>query len=657
MRRHLPAAALLFTVAFLVRWWFLSGLVLGDDAQEFSVIQRVLTGGPNLHEQLQLRFAGWGLNWLFAYLFGLSETTILLPTWILSSTFGILAYALLVPGYGSGRAFVAGLAVATAPFEVVLGTVRTNDLYLAWTLALGFVLLVRLEHRPVLQGVLVALCLWLGFYVKLWAVYALPGLALYYAAGRRWRGAVAFAIASVVVHGATCAYWWWTLGTPIPFIESHAANYPVAMGDLGRELAHYPRMLFVGSEFGTTLFGIVPYLLVVLLATKALSRASGRFDRLDALLAGFYGSFFLLLEFFPNGFSLDAYYTVPRIFRYLAPLSFPMATHVAKLLLDRTRDDRPVGVTAIFVPLVALNLVGAANATGPGRVYREALFRVVHAIERAAPPKIVADTTVGYWLRMLVLDPEEVRTEVANPEGIYGAKDCEAWLRDQQPSFPAGTLLVTGLSGYVHYGAHRDGFRLTLFETPLDPGWELVGDYGLLTYLPQPEPARLWRWKNSPAVVTGELRAEDVSSLAGITDPNVLWTDGMARYDRKDYPGARPYFRKLMREYPGKAEDAMFFYAASFFRESKWMRAQREFKRLIGRFPKGRWTAGAQWHVAVCDLRMGHVARARARLEWILRRYPNDQGTVQLARDELDRLRRRRGGVLLDLWERLVGRS
>jgi TolA-binding protein len=112
-----------------------------------------------------------------------------------------------------------------------------------------------------------------------------------------------------------------------------------------------------------------------------------------------------------------------------------------------------------------------------------------------------------------------------------------------------------------------------------------------------------------------------------------------------------------MRQYPGKAEDAMFFYAASFFRESKWLRAQREFKRLIGRFPNGRWAAGAQWHVAVCDLRMGHVARGRARLEWILRRYPNDKGTVQLARDELEQLRRRRGGVLLDLWDRLLGRS
>ena len=73
----------------------------------------------------------------------------------------------------------------------------------------------------------------------------------------------------------------------------------------------------------------------------SLSTLRRRLDRADRLLLGFWGIVFLLIEFFPNGFTFDRYYTVPRIFRYLAPISFPVALHAAKLLLDVTRGWGP----------------------------------------------------------------------------------------------------------------------------------------------------------------------------------------------------------------------------------------------------------------------------------------------------------------------------
>jgi Dolichyl-phosphate-mannose-protein mannosyltransferase len=380
VRRHLPAVLGIFGIALAIRVWLLQGLILGDDAQEFGVLQHVLANGPDLRDQLQVRFGGWVLNYVICGLLGVSETTVILPSMLLSSALAALAYVLLVHWrYERWRAALGALLVATAPFEVMLGTCRTNDLVLGGTLAFGFAALVLLESRPLLQGVLVALALWFGFYVKLWAVYVLPGLGLYALVGRRWRAAASFVVTSAVVHGATIAYWKVRLGSYTPFIDVHAANFAVPAKDLLLEWSRYVHMIFVGSEFGTTLWGVVPWLLVLLMVVRT---AMGRLDRADGLLLGYWGLFFLLIEFFPNGFTFDRYYSVPRIFRYLAPLSFPIALHAAKLTLDATRSWRPAWTALAVVVVLSANLLGSIDATEPGRVYRDSLHRVVRAIEQ-----------------------------------------------------------------------------------------------------------------------------------------------------------------------------------------------------------------------------------------------------------------------------------
>jgi hypothetical protein len=648
-RLHVVAAAGIFAVAVAVRWWLLCGFILGDDAQEFGTLQQVLAQGPDFRDQLNVRVGGWLPNYVAAALLGLSETTILLPTLLLSSSFGVLGHRLLLHwGYGPARAFAGGLLVATAPFEVVLGTFRANDLYLAGALGIGFVLLVLLERRPLLQGVAVALALWFGFYVKLWAVFALPLLVLYAAAGRRGRAAAAFVATSVVLHGASLLFWKAKLGIYLPFVASHAANYPVAPHRLLAEWAKYPYMIFVGSEFRTTLFGVVPWVLAILLAVRVVR---GRLDRADGLLLGFWGGLLLLIEFFPAGFSLDGYYTVPRIFRYLAPVSFPLALHAAKLVLDATRDWRPAWTMAAVALLLALNLLGALDATWPGRVHRRALLAVVGEIERLAPPRVVAEDMVGYWLQALYLDPVVVETQVTTPPDIYPARDCEKWIRDAAPTWPTGTLLVTGLANYVHYGAHTEGFRLTQFERPLDDRWELVGAYGPVSYLPQPEEARLWR------LVRGAGPPPLVRDDPPPAEPQAVERRhfaGMAAFDAQNYRTARAHFRVVMDAGTPDAPNAAFFYAASFFREESWDRAAREFKRLIRRFPQSSWVPAAHWHVAICDLRRGRTRRALAGFRAVVRRFPQDGITVENARIELRRMARRRG-LLGNLVARLAG--
>ena len=508
---HLTRALIIVACAFAVRRFFFCGFILGDDAQDFSMIKNIFLFRVDVTDQYHLRFGGWFFNYLFFKLFGISETTFFLPTWLLSSSLAAAAYALLVRwGYGATHAFLGGLFVASAPFEVLIGTVRANDLFLAVALVTGVLSLVFLDRRPALQGGVLALCFWFGLYVKVWAVYFLPGLFLYYVVGalreKAWRGPSSFFVVSLLLHGVTSLYWKNTIGIFFPFIMYHPPTYPVAAQSLGAVFSFYPSMLFKGSEFGTTLFGVIPYLWVLLLSGKAIGMLLPRLrlnelklDRVDVGLLLVYGSFFLFLNFFPNSFTFDRYYSIQRIFRYMTPLSFPMTLHVAKMLCDVLRLRRTLPVWngaavpyALFALLIVLNLLQANAATQPGREYRHAFEAMLSDVRAERPVKLLAESWMGFFLRSLYLSDLAGQIPMLS-SGVNSAKEYEAWLEAQQASLPVGSMLVTGLGGYVHYGTHFDGFKLNQFSRPLHANWKLVREYGPLGHLPVPESACLWR--------------------------------------------------------------------------------------------------------------------------------------------------------------------
>src|SRR3989442_10832675 len=259
----LPAAILAWACA--LRVMLFSGFVLCDDRQELWTALHVFAHGPVWSDQFQLRFGTWLFNVAAFKLFGISEFAFFVPTVLMSASLSVVGYAILLRwGYALLPAFAAALMIAAAPFEILMGTVHANDVILAWVVGLAVDALAVLDERPVYQGLAVALFGWLGFYVKLWVVYFLPALGIHYLVEAwrrgRWRGGVVFALASLVLHGATCAFWKRRTGYWLPFIWYHAATYPVEPGDLARVLRIYPDQLLHGSELGTTLFGSVPYL-------------------------------------------------------------------------------------------------------------------------------------------------------------------------------------------------------------------------------------------------------------------------------------------------------------------------------------------------------------------------------------------------------------
>lgn len=644
---HVAAGGGLFLLGLALRLHFFCGFVLGDDPIEFAALVGINRNGPTWTDQLHVRFGGWILNVAALKLFGVSESTLFLPTWVVSSAIPVIAYALLVAcGYGAGSAVLAGALVATAPFEVLMGAVRSNDLFLALSVALGCLVLLRYADRPVLQGVLLALCFWFGFYVKLWAVYFLPPLGVYYLRCRAWRAAASFAVAAAVVHGATLLFWKSRLGEFFPFLTNHAATYPIPRADLPRLFMDYPKIVFVGSDIGTTLFGMVPYLLLALLALKIVARwlppslrssdvtDFARWDRLDVLLLTVYAVFFVLLDLVPNGFKFDQYYSAPRIFRYLVPLSFAVSLHAAKMLLDLTAALLPrrrwVPVT-IFVALAIVNLAQTVAATAPARDYRRTLLAIRDDVRLAGPPMVVAESVVAEWLKNLYLT--DSKTRIMTAYHTYPAHEYELWLAKTQPQMPDGSMLITGLSGYVFYGAQQDGLRLRLFTQPLSPQWSVYKNYGFMSHLP--DPAVLWRLSASAA--RPEAAPEEPPLPVTGDTADRLFTNGMTHFDANEYPAARAHFKAIIDRFPHSAaiDDARYFYAVTFFREQRWQEARAAFQTLIASNPTGRWAAAGYYHMGRCDLELRHTDEARAELEFVLATFPSDANTCNMARDAL----------------------
>ena len=644
----LPAA--IFAWACWLRVHFFAGFILCDDAQELATVRHVLAHGPSLNDQFHLRFGVWLFNVLAFRLLGVSETSFFLPTVLMSASFAPLGFCILRRwGYGALPAALAGIVIASAPFEVLTGTLRANDVILAWLLGLAL-LAYATRARPVLQGIVGAALLWLGFYVKLWVIYVLPVLGVYYLDEvwrlRRWRGAVSFTAASLLLHAATCVAWKRLTVDFVPFIHSHAATYPVPHSDLARVLRIYPDFVFRGSEFGTTLFGSVPYVLLALLAAKAVAtlvrRGPFRLDARDGWLFAYYMSFFLILEFFPNSFVFDQYYSAPRIFRYLAPISFPLALHLGKLLLDvaRIQIGRVPGLAVAAVlalGMAAVSIRQTAEAARPGLAYRRALLAAVEDIRAARPPRLVTEAWLSFFLDAVYLPSGPRATPIWN---TYPARQYEEWLRSHQDGFPDGTMLLTGIGSCVHYGAHGDGFRLRQFQAPLDPAWKRVKEYGVLDYLPVPEPVTLWRLSRSAAPAARSPTAVDLGP-----GPDGLFREGMAGFDRGDCPAARPLFAAVVEHFPDApaAPDALYFHTVCAFRAGEWEDTIAGFERLEQEYPRSRWTGGAWYHIGVAQAALGQPAEARASLEYVREHFPGDVYLVRLATEQLEALDARPG--------------
>ena len=633
MASSLRAAAmvLLFGLALLLRVRFHAGFILGDDAEELQLIRSLVENGLSFEGHLRYRFPMWVFNYAAQLVFGNNEAAFFLPTWLLSSLLPVLAaLTLRAAGYGLPAALFAGLFVALSPFEVLIGALRANDLFVEFFLACAFWAFVRFERRPAAQGAGTALALWLAFYAKLWSLFLYPVVGTYYllrlVRTREVRGFAAFLAASLVLHAAACAFWRVNTGSWVPFLEHLSATYPVAPDQLGTLFLDYPRAIFVGSEHGNTLFGLVPYLVVGALGLTvfarrlpALAARAPRLalDRYDVWLLCSCLVFFGLLEFFPNNFTFDRYYSVPRIFRYLAPLSYGLSLLAAKLLLDLAPlVPARLGLRRIAALGVLVLLAGGAlRALAPGRSHHAEIAALREELQTSCPPLVLLEMRQAIFFRELHLREACPDSQVPPPPAISQAREYQVWLQTLQPELPHGAMLVTGLIQWVYYACHTCGFRLGLFEGTLDPRWILVRELAPVDFDAAREPVRLWRWSGWPA--SPQEGAPPVPALG----PQQLFDRGIERFDAQDYPGTRAWMGALLARFPGHAlsDQATYFEAVTYWREQDPHRTIREFESLLARFPYSRLRRAAYFHIALSHRTLGHYGDAKEAFEATVR--------------------------------------
>ncbi|TFG91381.1 MAG: tetratricopeptide repeat protein [Myxococcales bacterium] len=595
------------------------------------MIRSLMEDGPSFEGHLRYRFPMWVFNYLAQLGFGNHEATFFLPTWLLSSLLPVLAYGTLrAAGYGLAGSLFAGAFVALSPFEVLIGALRANDLFVEFFLACAFWSFVRFERAPRSQGASVALALWLAFYAKLWSLFLYPVVGVHYLVRlvreRDGRGLVAFVGTSLVLHAAACAFWRGTTNTWTPFLEHLSATYPVSADQLSTLFLEYPRAIFVGSEHGNTLFGLVPYLLVGGLGLSifgrrvpALAARAPRIalDRYDVWLLCSCLVFFGLLELFPNNFTFDRYYSVPRIFRYLAPLSFGLSLFAAKLLVDLGQlvparlGLRWIAALGVLVLLAS----GTLEAVAPGRSHHARVAALREELRTSCPPVVMLELRQAIFFRELHLRVACPGSVVLRPPGIHQTRDYERWLQELEPRLPTGAVLVTGLIQFVYYACYICGPRLSHFEAALDPRWSLVRELAPVGFDPAREPVRLWRWSGRPLSAEGEV--VPVPALA----PPQLFERGIERFDAQDYPGTRAWMRALLDRFPGHAleSDAAYFVAVTYWRERDPQRTSGEFEAFLAQFPSSRLRRAAHYHIGLSHRMLGHYAAAKAAFEATVR--------------------------------------
>lgn len=505
------AAAALLAAALAVRYACYQGIILGDDVLILMLVDLKLWDLSWRPDQLHLRFGMWGPYYLARALLGRGDFATALPNVLGSALLAPVTYAIFrSSGTDRARAFFAGLFIATAPFEVVIGGATfATDLFLTFFLACGYLIWQFRARTPKSAAAGLAVALWLAFFNKLWAIFVLPAMSMAFLRDLLRRSNLAFwtclALWSVILHTAMALTFKLAIGSYFPWATMLAGFFGVPWGEAGRLFSIYPKMLLVGdASNGNTLFGLVPYMWCAALAITLLSpalRAALLKDRVGAESFLLAASLFVLINFFPANLSFDQFYSAPRIFRYLSPISFFLSLHCARLLCAISQQAAGrAGATALRCAgtlVIACNLFGAYYATAPGREHRSIVSGAISVLEKSCPPKLLVSAMQGMYFDGVYLVGRCPNTQMI---GIaHEPADVEkipAKLREIEPTLPDGSMLISAIGHYTYYGCVECNIDPDAFESPLSAGWEEIAYLGEVTYPPwtRPRTARIWRW-------------------------------------------------------------------------------------------------------------------------------------------------------------------
>jgi len=504
-----------------LRLYYFGGYGLGDDPNFINTPLNFLhTGHFDLADHHTSR-PGMLLPQILVFrLLGVSDFSFVLP--ILVCALGTHAWTLFLTRslLGARAALLVSLFFLTTPFETLSATSFVPDYIVAfWSLAAacgcwrGW----RTGSRVAMAGAGAAIAC--AVFTKSSAVLLFPALGLAnLLTWRSWRGWLTLWLASGVALAAGCVFFWYLGGGPLHWLVRRAdrpEGHDVT-AILGYVLSLYPRYLFLREpDFGHWMFGIAGWaaLLGVVTAVGRL-RSEGRRAASVVVLFGFLE--LLLLNFVPHKLTFHAYYSHPRIFRYLAQVSpfvyLAAAFFLEQLLQARVRTLRAaavvLGVAAFAFGLYEAPLVSEPtwDATADGRVLAR------YFTEHRLPPPQTLQSDFWHCYRIYFLSrdgPLERRCGT-----FETTEDKQRFLAGIREGY-----VVTGGGRVAWYSDRHWALDLTLANFAPPPTWRLLFQRDAPVKPWRREPLRVWRVEEpAPAPPASRRAAASRPAVPSIRD-------------------------------------------------------------------------------------------------------------------------------------------
>jgi hypothetical protein len=488
-------AWLAVAAAIPLRLYFFAGYGLGDDYIFVQTPLRVLETGT-------LDFEDFRTNRLLLVLIQVT-TFLLLPVDDFSFVlpifvFAIGAHALSVHFaralLGERAALVVSLLWLTSPYESLASTAFCLD-YLLTFFSLACACCCWRGVRDgraaamVGGGLLLVCC----FLTKASAILLVPVLGMATVLARhRWSRWIVFWSAFAWGMAAVSLGFWLAAGDPLQWLVERA--YPAWGHDvtdrLGEVLGKYPRyLLWTDPDHGGWMFGVTGALgLAGLLWATGVwiserDRASGVLVLLLAYVA--------LFNFVPHKLDLTAYYSHPRIFRYLAQI-VPCIYLGGAYAIERLWRGGRAGRVAAVGCLVAASVFGlqqtpgvTAPSRGPGEDGRalSAFFR-----ERVAASDVAIRSDKWSCDRLRYMNYPESRRWQFDCRDFIDAAEKLAFLQAIDHGY-----VVTGGGALDWYSHHPWVLNLAALGFEAPDAWELLLERPAPVTPWRTEPLRIWR--------------------------------------------------------------------------------------------------------------------------------------------------------------------
>jgi 4-amino-4-deoxy-L-arabinose transferase-like glycosyltransferase len=489
-RRWWRLAWLCLLLAVPLRLVYFAGFGLGDDPNEsISIENFARTLRLNPVDFMHYRVVNIVLRGLFYRIFSVNELAFVLP--VLAFALGTHAMSLVLARDLLGPRFACFTSVLflVTPYETLASTANVPDYFHAFFgVAAAWAVLRGYRQGSGRWMALGALAVVLGLLNRLMAILLVPAFAVATVVTlRRWRSWVSFWATLALLIGLVCLWDVRYSGQPFRWIVYNSAGtgggYDVT-GILRVVLMIYPRYVFGLDDHGNRMFAFTGWC-GALGAALALGRLMlRRGGTAEGFLAIAFFIFVGVFEFLPHKLSLTAFWSHPRIFRYLAAVA-PVFYLCGAYLLEALWQVRAVLGAGACAALIAAG---------------------VYWTPRVAEPLVDANRDGRHLIRVLGEQPKNVVVYSDNWHitEIWGRmvplpplKDVKPDSKDEKVSFlraiPPGALVVTGGATLPWYSGIDLIVNLSTLDFSAPPNWQLIDEYDGPRRPWRIEPLRIWR--------------------------------------------------------------------------------------------------------------------------------------------------------------------